>query len=176
MVHALHQAGIECIMEMYFPENTPSLQVVRSLWMWKLFYHVDGFHLMGDGVHQKVLEQDPILYGTKKMFSEIAGNADMENMLAEYNAGFKQDMRRFLKSDEGMITGAEFHVRRIRALLELSIIWQIRMGLRCMIQWHIIIAITKRMARTNRDGSEFNYSWNCGIEGATLQTGNSQNA
>ena len=31
MVHALHQAGIECIMEMYFPENTPSLQVVRSL-------------------------------------------------------------------------------------------------------------------------------------------------
>ena len=88
MVHALHQAGIECIMEMYFPENTPSLQVVRSLWMWKLFYHVDGFHLMGDGVHQKVLEQDPILYGTKKMFSEIAGNADTENMLAEYNAGF----------------------------------------------------------------------------------------
>ena len=68
MVHALHQAGIECIMEMYFPENTPSLQVVRSLWMWKLFYHVDGFHLMGDGVHQKVLEQDPILYGTKKCF------------------------------------------------------------------------------------------------------------
>ena len=112
MVHALHQAGIECIMEMYFPENTPSLQVVRSLWMWKLFYHVDGFHLMGDGVHQKVLEQDPILYGTKKMFSEIAGNADTENMLAEYNAGFKQDMRRFLKSDEGMISGAEFHVRR----------------------------------------------------------------
>ena len=26
----------------------------------------------------EVLEQDPILYGTKKMFSEIAGNADTE--------------------------------------------------------------------------------------------------
>ena len=49
-------------------------------------------------------------------------------MLAEYNAGFKQDMRRFLKSDEGMISGAEFMCEGIRALLELSIIWQIRMG------------------------------------------------
>ena len=38
--------------------------------------------------------------GQRKCFSEIAGNADTENMLAEYNAGFKQDMRRFLKSDE----------------------------------------------------------------------------
>ncbi len=41
---------------------------------------------MGDGVHQKVLEQDPILYGTKKLFSDVRGQCRYaENMLAEYN-------------------------------------------------------------------------------------------
>lgn len=167
MVHALHQAGIECIMEMYFPENTPSLQVVRSLWMWKLFYHVDGFHLMGDGVHQKVLEQDPILYGTKKMFSEIAGNADTENMLAEYNAGFKQDMRRFLKSDEGMISGAEFHVRRNTGSFGTINYMANQDGFTLYDTVAYNYRHNEANGEDNRDGSEFNYSWNCGIEGAT---------
>ena len=167
MVHALHQAGIECIMEMYFPENTPSLQVVRSLWMWKLFYHVDGFHLMGDGVHQKVLEQDPILYGTKKMFSEIAGNADTENMLAEYNAGFKQDMRRFLKSDEGMISGAEFHVQRNTGSFGTINYMANQDGFTLYDTVAYNYRHNEANGEDNRDGSEFNYSWNCGIEGAT---------
>ena len=165
MVHALHQAGIECIMEMYFPENTPSLQVVRSLWMWKLFYHVDGFHLMGDGVHQKVLEQDPILYGTKKMFSEIAGNADTENMLAEYNAGFKQDMRRFLKSDEGMISGAEFHVRRNTGSFGTINYMANQDGFTLYDTVAYNYRHNEANGEDNRDGSEFNYSWNCGVEG-----------
>ena len=65
MVHALHQAGIECIMEMYFPENTPSLQVVRSLWMWKLFYHVDGFHVRGVQGICNLMATDPLFADTK---------------------------------------------------------------------------------------------------------------
>ncbi len=60
-------------MEMYFPKGTPSLQMIRSLWFWKLYYHVDGFHLLGDGVQQDVIERDPILYGTKKLFSMFQG-------------------------------------------------------------------------------------------------------
>ena len=103
---------------------------------------------MGDGVHQKVLEQDPILYGTKKMFSEIAGNADTENMLAEYNAGFKQDMRRFLKSDEGMISGAEFHVRRNTGSFGTINYMANQDGFTLYDTVAYNIAITKRMART----------------------------
>ena len=65
-----------------------------------------------------------------------------------------------------MISGAEFHVRRIRALLELSIIWQIRMGLRLYDTVAYNYRHNEANGEDNRDGSEFNYSWNCGIEGA----------
>ena len=45
MVHALHQAGIECIMEMYFPENTPSLQECVPSECGNLFYQWMDFIL-----------------------------------------------------------------------------------------------------------------------------------
>ena len=75
------------------------------------YYHVDGFHLLGDGVPGELIERDPFLYGVKKMFSDISGQPEKENMLAEYNRGFMQDMRRLLKSDEGMVAGAQFHIK-----------------------------------------------------------------
>ena len=167
MIREFHKAGIECIMEMYFPEGTPALQVLRSLWMWKLFYHVDGFHLMGDGVHQKVIERDPILYGTKKMFSEMDGNTEAENMLAEYNAGFMQDMRRFLKSDEGMISGAEFHVRRNAGIFGTVNYMTSQDGFTLYDTVSYNYRHNEANGEDNRDGSEFNYSWNCGVEGPT---------
>lgn len=167
MIRALHKAGIECIMEMYFPEGTPALQIVRSLWMWKLFYHVDGFHLMGEGVHQKVIERDPILFGTKKMFTQINGDAEAGNMLAEYNSGFMQDMRRFLKSDEGMISGAEFHVRRNTGIFGTINYMASQDGFTLYDTVAYNYRHNEANGEENRDGSEFNYSWNCGVEGAT---------
>lgn len=170
MIRALHKAGIECIMEMYFPKGTPSLQMIRSLWFWKLYYHVDGFHLLGDGVQQDVIEHDPILYGTKKLFSNVSGEADAENMLAEYNAGFMLDMRRFLKSDEGMISGAEFHVRRNTGNFGTVNYMATQDGFTLYDTVSYNYRHNEANGEDNRDGSEFNYSWNCGVEGSTRKT------
>ena len=85
MVRAFHEAGIECIMEMYFPADTAPMKALYALWFWKKYYHVDGFHLLGDGVPGELIERDPFLYGVKKMFSDISGQPEKENMLAEYN-------------------------------------------------------------------------------------------
>jgi len=167
LVHTLHENGMECVMEFYFAPGMNQNVILDALRFWVREYHVDGFHLMGDGVHQKVLEQDPILYGTKKMFSEIAGNADTENMLAEYNAGFKQDMRRFLKSDEGMISGAEFHVRRNTGSFGTINYMANQDGFTLYDTVAYNYRHNEANGEDNRDGSEFNYSWNCGIEGAT---------
>ena len=167
LVKYCHKAGIEVVLEMPFAEGISGLMVTDCLRNYVMEYHVDGFHLMGDGVHQKVLEQDPILYGTKKMFSEIAGNADTENMLAEYNAGFKQDMRRFLKSDEGMISGAEFHVQRNTGSFGTINYMANQDGFTLYDTVAYNYRHNEANGEDNRDGSEFNYSWNCGIEGAT---------
>lgn len=68
LVKALHQAGMECIMELYFPGGTNPLTALRAAWFWRDYYHVDGFHFMGDGVPTELLAGDHILYGTKSFF------------------------------------------------------------------------------------------------------------
>ena len=78
--------------------GTPGCLVLENA-----FYHVDGFHFVGDGVPTELPKGDPILCRTKKMFSHVPEGAESSDMLAEYNPAFLQDMRRYLKSDEGMI-------------------------------------------------------------------------
>ena len=50
MVKAMHQAGIQCIMEFYFPKEVNPLLALKAACFWKCYYHVDGFHFVGDGV------------------------------------------------------------------------------------------------------------------------------
>lgn len=167
MISALHKAGIECIMEMYFPSGISALQALQALWFWKMFYHVDGFHLTGDGVPQSLIENDPILYGTKKMFAYVKEDAPEPALLAEYNAGFLQDMRRFLKSDEGMISGAEYHIRRNKSYIGTINYMALQDGFTLYDAVTFNYRHNEANGEANRDGSEYNYSWNCGIEGKT---------
>ena len=125
-------------------------------------------------MQQDVIEQDPILYGTKKLFSNVSGEADAENMLAEYNAGFMLDMRRFLKSDEGMISGAEFHVRRNTGNFGTVNYMATQDGFTLYDTVSYNYRHNEANGEDNRDGSEFNYSWNCGVEGSTRKTGGTQ--
>lgn len=167
MIRAFHKAGIECIMEMYFPGGISAQLISSVLKFWKLFYHVDGFHLVGEGVLQNVIENDPLLYGTKKMFAGSPLSEDAGNMAAEYNAGFMQDMRRFLKSDEGMISGAEYHVRRNADTFGTVNYMASQDGFTLYDMVSYNYRHNEANGENNRDGSEYNYSWNCGVEGAT---------
>lgn len=167
MVRALHEAGIECIMEMYFPADTAPMKALYALWFWKKYYHVDGFHLVGDGVPKELIERDPFLYRVKKMFSDISGQPDKENMLAEYNRGFMQDMRRLLKSDEGMIAGAQFHIKRNTGDFGTINYMASQDGFTLYDTVTYNYRHNEANGEENHDGSDYNYSWNCGVEGAT---------
>lgn len=170
MIRAFHRAGIECIMEMYFPGKISSQTISSVLRFWKLFYHVDGFHLVGEGVQQKVIENDPLLYGTKKMFAQSPQSEDAGNMSAEYNSGFMQDMRRFLKSDEGMISGAEYHVRKNSDKFGTVNYMACQDGFTLYDTVAYNYRHNEANGEENRDGSEYNHSWNCGVEGPTRRT------
>lgn len=165
MIKAMHEAGIECVMEMYFPENIAPLYALQAVWFWKMFYHVDGFHLVGDGVPQQLIKEDHILYGTKKLFMNISGDPEAASMLAEYQTGFQQDMRRFLKSDEGMVQGAEFHIRRNTGKFGTVNYMASQDGFTLYDTVSYNYRHNETNGEGNRDGSDYNYSWNCGIEG-----------
>ena len=46
--------------------DTAPMKALYALWLWKKYYHVDGFHLVGDGVPKELIERDPFLYGDQK--------------------------------------------------------------------------------------------------------------
>ena len=68
LIQAMHKAGIACILEMYFPAGINPFLALRALQSWKLNFHVDGFHVLGDGAPIQLLMQDGILRDSKLMF------------------------------------------------------------------------------------------------------------
>ena len=173
LIKAMHKAGIACILEMYFPAGTNPFLALRALQSWKLNFHVDGFHVLGDGAPVQLLMQDGILSDSKLMFHgfdqrDIRGKKEpAHKCVAEYNPGFLQDMRRFLKSDEEMVEGAAWHVRRNpdRYAVVNYMACQDGFTLNDMVTYNY--RHNEANHENNQDGSSYNYSWNCGVEGPT---------
>ena len=170
-IKKLHQAGIACIMEMYFSRECNPVTALRALQFWKLYYHVDGFHVLGEGVSAKLLMHDGVLSDTRLMFhdfdeSQIRKKKKPEDKcIAQYNPGFLQDMRRFLKSDEDMVSAAAYHIRRnpnIYAVIN-YMACQDGFTMNDMVTYNY--RHNEANQENNHDGSSYNYSWNCGVEG-----------
>ena len=166
LVKALHKARMECMMELYFPGGTSPLTALRAAWFWRNYYHVDGFHFMGDGVPVELLAGDSILYGAKKLFQNLSVSAEDE-MSAECTEAFQKDMRRYLKSDEGMLPATEYHIRHIRNAGGTVHYMASQDGFTLYDAVSYNYRHNEANGENNQDGSEYNYSWNCGIEGPT---------
>lgn len=172
LVKALHQAGIECIMEMYFPKDTNPMLVLEVLHFWKMFYHVDGFHLIGEGVPKEVLLQDGILKDTKLMtdwFSEedLSKVSKGKKVLADYNLAFLQSMRSFLKSDAG-VSGLAAEALRKNFEKKTTVNYMAShdgFTMNDMVSYNV--KRNDANGHDNLDGSDWNFSWNCGEEGET---------
>lgn len=171
MVKAFHKAGIACIMEMFFPKEVAPLTALRALQFWKRYYHVDGFHVLGDGAPVDVLMKDGLLADTLIMAAGAdvkavyQGKTPKKKYFGEYNLGFLQDMRRFLKSDEEMVPAAQYRLRRNPA--EHAVInyltCQDGFTMNDLVSYNY--KHNEENGENNSDGSNYNYSWNCGVEG-----------
>ena len=171
MIKAFHSAGIACIMEMYFPENTGIFTALQALQFWKRHYHVDGFHVLGEGVSPEILMRDGVLAGTKILASGMdterfyRGKIPPHRCFGEYNLGFLQDMRRFLKSDEDMVPAVQYRIQRNpddHGVVN-YITCQDGFTLNDLVSYNY--KHNEANGENNEDGSCYNYSWNCGVEG-----------
>lgn len=152
MVKACHKAGIEVVLNLPFTEETPKHMIEECLRYYVTDYHVDGFVVNPYVAPMANIWGDPILKKTK-----ILQNRD----------DFQNAMRCFLKGDEGMIE---------------SVIWWLRQQSKSTGSYNYI---TNQLGFTlqdlvsydekhnelngedNKDGPDYNCSWNCGIEGKT---------
>ncbi len=176
MVRSLHRAGILCIMEFYFPAGVKPLTALYALRHWREYYKVDGFHAHGDGFPASLVLQDNMLSDAKLLVdpydlsSVYGGKTPEKRNVAFCQNGFWQDMRRLLKSDEGMVDRALQHIRDNASDHGVINYMTCQDGF----TMQDLVSYSERHneanGQGNQDGSSFNYSWNCGEEGPTRKT------
>lgn len=178
LVKAFHANGMELVMQFYFPEGIKCGEIVEILRFWVLEYHVDGFHLLGGNLPAELLAMDDILADTKIWYYHF----DTERMYgreethkyphaADYNDSWYYDMRRFLKGDAGMLGSVLYHMRyipeKVGSIHYLTNYYGFTLAdLVSYDQKH-----NEPNGEENRDGSDYNCSWNCGEEGRTRRQG-----
>ena len=173
LIKELHANGIECIMEFYVPENEDPLYVDAAVRHWIREYHVDGFHFLGTGVPKDILSHDPYLAGVKIFFDYIdvwrlygSGHPARKRFI-EYNGWFQTIGRRFLKGDDWIVADIINGIRRnpvhngvVNYMANVD-------GFTLADAVSYDAKHNEKNGEGNMDGSNENFSWNCGAEGVT---------
>lgn len=191
MVDALHKAGIEVHLEMYFSEECLASFAVNVLRYWKTTYKVDGFRLIGQGSWVHAVLADPMLKKTKLFYTgysnELMEQTDVtywgskevhpvsfgvtktqkpyQRNLVEYNRAYTDHMRRFLKGDDNCVRGASWYTSRNYSPAPSVNFFADQDGFTMLDMVSYDVKHNEANGQNNEDGSRDNFSWNCGAEG-----------
>lgn len=171
MVKAFHENGMEVVMQFFFPQPSCVSLVNECLRWWAEEYHIDGFILLTDPQTASQAAGNPFLAGTKLMaeafLKEAVSPEKRKGRLAECHDGFKVDARRLLKGDEDALPAFVFRTRYNPQEGGILNYVTNQDGFTLM----DLVSYDKKHNEENgeqgRDGSEYNFSWNCGAEGPT---------
>ncbi|MBR5597467.1 MAG: hypothetical protein IKW30_08685 [Lachnospiraceae bacterium] len=174
MVRELHKAGIEVIMQFYFPQTISRSLILEVVKYWVREYHIDGVRLLGVNLPISVISTLPELLNTKIMYENIPENDIYDYKyvpayanLANYNEGYLYAVRKFLKGDVGSLP---------RAFQAMTSSYNRVMGMNYLTNYNTftlkdLVSYDRKHNEENgengRDGNNYNLSWNCGIEGIT---------
>ena len=165
LVRALHRAGLELVIELYFTGREQPSFVLDVVRFWVREYHVDGVHLIGE-VPAGLIGTDPYLSKTKLWAADWGGcDGGHTKHLAEYNDGFLIDMRRILKGDEDQINTLIFRTRHNPGSHGVINYIANTNGFTLMDMVSYDMKHNEANGEQNQDGTDYNYSWNCGSEG-----------
>ncbi len=172
MVDSLHEAGIEVIPDFYFGPSVSSRFVVDVLRYWVQNFGADGFSLFGSSIPVKEILKDPYLSDTRIIFERLPDRSLLENAagdpgdrIAVLNESFLPDNRKFLKSDSGMLPRFSEH------LLDMPESFCPVNYMASFNTFTLNDAVSydrkhnEENGENNEDGTDYNYSWNCGVEG-----------
>lgn len=168
----MHRKGMECILEMDFPETAPKEMIVAALKYWVREYHVDGFHLQGNQIPIELLLEDPYLGRTKLFYKGIE-----ERMIPDAEKAYPRAFvctDEFLYPSRKLASGVNGDVRELADQMRKQ---NIKLGyvnyfadnngftlndLFTYGQKH-----NEANGENNMDGPVWNCSINCGVEGET---------
>ena len=172
-VKTMHKNGLEVIMQFYFDENENGTLIMDALRFWRCTYHVDGFHLKGSIIPVRLITNEP-LFTDIKIWNEWFNYGEIfergtpkDRLLSDYNNAFLYNSRRFLKSDDN--STQDFLKSMIANGTDHGIINYIcdYEGFRLCDLVSYEHKHNEENGENNKDGTDNNLSWNCGIEGRT---------
>lgn len=167
LVKELHRNGLEIIIELFFTGKESLSLIQEAVRFWVSFFHVDGVHFVGSPP-AGLLADDPYLTGTKLLATGWEqGSRGKSRHLGEYNDGFQVDMRCFLKGDEDQINKVIFRNRRNPESCAVINYMANTNGFSMMDMVSYEMKHNEANGESNRDGTDYNYTWNCGVEGAS---------
>lgn len=171
MVKALHAAGIEIVMQMYYEETEKASVIFDSLKFWYTEYHVDGFHIMGKNIPVNQILSDDYLYDAKLYFNDLnrsdavteafSNNRNVFNVSDE----FLNSMRHYLKSDSDSLNRFVY-ANRVNNVIYRNLNYITKyegFTLNDLVSYEH--KHNDANGENNLDGNDYNLSWNCGIEG-----------
>lgn len=172
LVRTLHENNMELVMQFYFPGEVKRSELTEILRYWVLEYHVDGFHLLGEDMPAELLAADDALADTKLWYYRFnteniyeAGEQPRYPHVADYNEAWYYDMRRYLKGDEGMLNSVLYHLRHIPDKAGCIHYLTNYNGFTLADMVSYDYKHNEANGENNRDGTDYNCSWNCGEEG-----------
>lgn len=167
MVKALHRAGIEVVLEMYFPNDAGINMICDCVRHWIVEYHIDGIHLNCSEAVLESVANDPLL-SRVKLFTTFWNTGNKKRSyknLANYNQGFMNCARKLLKGDENQLNEFVVRVKNNAANAAVVNYMTNNNGFTLMDLVSYDRKHNENNGENNRDGEDFNNSWNCGVEG-----------
>ena len=178
LVRSCHGIGIELFMQFYFTDDMGEAEIGKILRFWSQEYHVDGFQIVSEHpeaewvkISEEAGNAKLILHnGAKyKCFRNFVQNKD--NKIAVYDDAVLHAYRKFIRGDEFVLAGVmdafgrkECHVAVLNRVADYD-------GFRLADLVSYDYKYNEANGEHNLDGSDYNFSWNCGAEGETLDSG-----
>ena len=171
LVHTLHENGMECVMEMYFPEKVNHNLILEALRYWVREYHVDGIHLLGEHLPITAIVQDGMLSRTKIFYVDFEEKACAASRkypnLYIYKEEYQYPIRQVLNHINGNMRDFADQQRKQGAFLGYINYIASNNGFTLADLFMYNDKHNEENGEQNLDGSSWNFSNNYGVEGPT---------
>ena len=170
LVKAFHDNGMECVMEMFFSGNISHVFIMDVLHYWVAEYHVDGFHLIGTNLPIGSIVHDPLLSRTKIFTDTFHGEYDARRKyknLFIYKEEYQFPARMLLNHYDTDIKDFANQQKKQDVNYGFVNFVASNNGFTLADVFAYNEKHNEANGENNKDGSDYNLSYNFGIEGVS---------